>query len=203
MRLSKNFSLEEFTYSKIVDKHIKPTSFQINKLQYLAENLLQPIRDKFGPLKITSGLRDLKVYRALVKAGYPASKTSDHFLVPYLIKYKGEWLVPSWAPNPRGRGAADFIALKADAWELWHWVLKKFDKPGWDFNQFIIYPKDFSSVKTDYFHISNPSHIFAAKSITPSRNPILVYVNGNEKFKGAKFVSFDYFKKVMGKDFKF
>jgi len=197
MQLSKNFNLKEFTYSEVTKKHLKPTEFQIEKLRYLAENLLQPIRDKFGPLKITSGLRDLEVYRALVKAGYPASKTSDHFLVPYLYKYNDEWLVPTWAPNPRGRGAADFIALKTDAWDLWFWVLDEFKKPGWDFNQFIIYPKKYSSAKVDYFHISNPSHIFPAKSITPSRNPLLVYVNGNRKFKGAKFVSFKEFKRVI------
>jgi len=202
MHLSKNFGLEEFTYSAVAKQHITPTKFQVEKLRYLAQNILQPIRDKWGPLKITSGLRTYETYLALVKHGYPASKTSDHFLIPYLMwnRRKKEWFVPNSAPNPRGKGAADFIPLKANAWDVWYWVLDNFT-PSSDFNQFIIYPKKYSYVKNDYFHIANPAKIFKCHNIVPSKRPLLVFVKGNPNFT-EEFVSFEKFIKIMGKKFK-
>jgi len=201
-KLSENFQLSEFIYSSVSKEEIRPTKFQIEKLKYLAQNILQPIRDKWGPLRITSGLRTYKTYLALKKKGYPASKTSDHFLIPYLkwSVIKQMWLVPSDVPNPRGKGAADFIAIRANAWDVWYWVLENF-KPGEDYNQFIIYPKNYSYVKTDYFHISNPAKIFNCPSIVPSKRPILVFVKGNNNFD-EEFVSFEKFIKIMGKKFK-
>lgn len=206
-QLSKNFYLNEFTYSKTADKRVTPTDFQIDLLGRLAKNLLQPIRDKFGSLKITSGLRDREIYDALIKAGYPASKTSDHFLVPYLIYIdkKKDWYAPAWAPNPRGRGAVDFTLFNStifDIWDVWYWILNTFDRPGIDYNQVIIYPSGYSKVKGNYIHISNPSKLFKSKHIVPSRRPTMVYVAGNKKFRGYNFVSFDYFKNIMKTKFK-
>jgi len=199
-KLSENFNLSEFTYSKAADRRIKPTEFQIGMLKRLCEDLLQPIRDAFGSLRITSGLRDRVIYDALVKAGLPASKTSDHFLVPYLTKVGNEWMAPTFAPNPRGKGAADFVPLNADAWIVYYWIIKRF-KPKFDFNQVIIYPKDYSKANSDYIHIANPARLFIAKAIIPSKQPILVYVAGNKKFN-KDFVSLDEFKKSMGNKFK-
>lgn len=199
-KLSDNFNLSEFTYSKAANRRIKPTEFQIGMLKKLCEELLQPIRDGFGPLRITSGLRDKVVYDALVKAGLPASKTSDHFLVPCLTKVGDKWLAPASAPNPRGKGAADFVLLKADAWRVYYWIIKRF-KPRFDFNQVIIYPKAYSKASSDYIHIANPARLFIAKAIVPSKKPILVYVAGNKKFS-KDFVSLDEFKKSMGNKFK-
>ena len=200
-QLSKNFKLSEFTYSKTANKHIKPTDFQIEMLKQLCVNLLQPIRDKFGSMKITSGLRDKEVYDALVKAGYPASKTSDHFLVPYLVKKGKVWLAPADAPNPRGKGAADFMPLKADIWDVYCWVMNNF-KASTDFNQLIIYPAAYSNIKRDFIHISNPARLFIAKYIIPSTKPLLVCVKGNKKFAGKTYVSLEYFKDRMGRKFR-
>lgn len=204
-QLSKNFYLNEFTYSETANKRVDPTDFQIDLLGRLAKNLLQPIRDKFGSLEITSGLRDREIYDALIKAGYPASKTSDHFLVPYLIyiKEKKDWFAPTWAPNPRGRGAADFSLSDIwDIWDVWYWILDTFNRPGIDYNQVIIYTSSYSKVNSNYIHISNPSKLFKSKHIVPSRRPTMVYVVGNKKFKGYSFVPFDYFKDIMKCKFK-
>jgi len=200
MKLSANFTLEELTYSEAAHKHVEATEFQIGMLKELCQNLLQPIRNKFGPVRITSGLRDLLVYRAMLKAGYEPSKTSDHFLVPSLYQHKGDWLVPTCAPNPRGKGAVDFYALGANIWDVYYWILDNF-RPSRDFNQVIIYSKKYSN-RGDFIHLSNPARLFIAKSIVPSKRPVMVYVKGNRRFKNDTYVSFNEFKKIMRKRFK-
>jgi zinc D-Ala-D-Ala carboxypeptidase len=60
MNLSQNFTLQELTKSdtavrKGIDNN--PNSDQITKLQLLCENILQPVRDHFGPVVVTSGYR--------------------------------------------------------------------------------------------------------------------------------------------------
>jgi zinc D-Ala-D-Ala carboxypeptidase len=60
MNLSKNFTLQELTKSdtavrKGIDNN--PNSDQIAKLQLLCENILQPVRDHFGTVVVTSGYR--------------------------------------------------------------------------------------------------------------------------------------------------
>jgi len=59
-KLSKNFSLEEMTFSETATRKgisNKPTKIQLEKLTTLCDNLLQPVRDKFGSTVVTSGLR--------------------------------------------------------------------------------------------------------------------------------------------------
>jgi len=60
MNLSRNFSLQELIKSdtairKGIDNN--PNSDQIEKLKALCENILQPVRDHFGRVKVTSGYR--------------------------------------------------------------------------------------------------------------------------------------------------
>jgi hypothetical protein len=56
MKLTKNFSLSEFTRtSKQVDNI--PHDAEIQALKKLCENVLQPIRDEFGSVTVTSGYR--------------------------------------------------------------------------------------------------------------------------------------------------
>ena len=60
MQLSRNFSLQELIKSdtairKGIDNN--PNSDQIEKLKLLCENILQPVRDHFGRVKVTSGFR--------------------------------------------------------------------------------------------------------------------------------------------------
>ena len=55
----RNFSLQELTKSdtairKGIDN--EPNADQIDKLKALCENILQPVRDQFGRVKVTSGL---------------------------------------------------------------------------------------------------------------------------------------------------
>lgn len=60
MNLTKNFTLEELTYSataSVLKIPNKPNKEQIENLKRLAISILQPIRDKFGAVTISSGFR--------------------------------------------------------------------------------------------------------------------------------------------------
>ena len=76
MNLSKNFSLAEMTKS-VTAKRLgidnTPNEQQIEFLIELCENVLQPLRDKMGPILITSGLRVPKLNKAV-----GGSTTSQH-----------------------------------------------------------------------------------------------------------------------------
>lgn len=76
MKLSANFSLSELTKSDTaVRKGIDntPDAAVTASLQALVTNILQPIRDKFGRVKVTSGYRSPEL-----NASIGGSKTSHH-----------------------------------------------------------------------------------------------------------------------------
>ena len=60
MNLSRNFTLQELIKSDTAIRmniNNNPSSGQIEKLTALCENILQPVRDHFGRVKVTSGFR--------------------------------------------------------------------------------------------------------------------------------------------------
>ena len=60
MKLSSNFSLSELTKSQTAERHgisNQPTEEHTENLRLLCENVLQPVRDQFGPVMISSGYR--------------------------------------------------------------------------------------------------------------------------------------------------
>jgi uncharacterized protein YcbK (DUF882 family) len=64
MNLTRNFNLQELTKSdtairKGIDN--EPNADQIDKLKTLCEKVLQPVRDHFGRVKVTSGYRSTRV----------------------------------------------------------------------------------------------------------------------------------------------
>ena len=68
MQLTRNFSLQELIKSdtairKGIDNN--PNADQIEKLKALCENILQPVRDHFGRVKITSGYRSVELCMAI------------------------------------------------------------------------------------------------------------------------------------------
>ena len=78
MELSENFSLEELcrTETGVVNQ---PGEKELEKLLYLATYILQPIRNKFGEITVTSGYRSPAVQAALTAQGRPTSNTiSQH-----------------------------------------------------------------------------------------------------------------------------
>ena len=98
MQLSRNFSLQELIKSDTAIRQgidNNPNSDQIEKLKLLCENILQPVRDHFGRVKITSGFRSPKLCLAI-----GSSADSQHA--------KAE--------------AADFECLDVDNAELADWI---------------------------------------------------------------------------------
>ena len=76
MKLSKNFSLKELTYSQTAIRNgisNLPNEEQLVNLTALCQRVLQPVRDKYGVISVSSGLR-AEALNTLIGG----SKTSDH-----------------------------------------------------------------------------------------------------------------------------
>lgn len=77
MKLSKNFTLEEFLRSQTATRHginMQPTEEQLENLQRLVTTGLQPLRDHVGAsVNVSSGLRPLELNRLI-----GGSETSEH-----------------------------------------------------------------------------------------------------------------------------
>ena len=76
MQLSKNFSLSEFTRSDTAQRqgidNTLVTTEQLLNLAHLCHMVLQPLRDRFGPIRINSGYRCPKLNEAV--GGAPNSQ---------------------------------------------------------------------------------------------------------------------------------
>jgi len=76
MKLTRNFSLKEFTRSDTATRlgiDNTPSNDEIENIQLLCEKVLQPLRNEFGPLKINSGYRCVELCEAI-----GSNKHSNH-----------------------------------------------------------------------------------------------------------------------------
>ena len=76
MRLSKNFILSEITRSNTATRlgiSNEPTKEHLENMQRLISNLIQPLRDELGPIRISSGYRNPSLNRAI-----GGSRSSQH-----------------------------------------------------------------------------------------------------------------------------
>ncbi len=77
MRLSKNFVLSEITRSNTAKRlgiDNEPTKKDLENLQRIVTNLLQPLRDHLGPIRISSGYRSKELNRAIGGSRNPVSQ---------------------------------------------------------------------------------------------------------------------------------
>ena len=98
MNLTRNFSLLELTKSDTAIRrgiNNNPNAEQIEKLKALCENILQPVRDHFGRVKVTSGYRSAELCIAI-----GSSVNSQHARAE----------------------AADFEVVGTDNVELFDWI---------------------------------------------------------------------------------
>ena len=105
MNLSRNFTLTELTKSDTAIRrgiNNNPNSGQIEKLKMLCEKILQPVRDHFGRVKVTSGFRSPELCQAI---GSSANS------------------------QPARAEAADFEVVGVDNAELADWIHRELD---WD-----------------------------------------------------------------------
>jgi hypothetical protein len=130
MKLTKNFTLQEMTFSQTAERKgiiNAPTEKEIESLKRLCEDILQPLRDKIGGVNISSGFRSVKLNKKIGGSkssqhckGEAADLTSNEFNVyeicaaiinlklPFhqLIEEFGSWVHVSIAPKgqkPRGQ----------------------------------------------------------------------------------------------------
>lgn len=96
MQITENFSLEELTRTSTGLPN-RPGKTELDKLLLTATYLLEPVRKKWGMIKVTSAFRSEAV-NALVGG----SSTSQHV--------KGE--------------AADIVPVEADLDEVFGWIVK-------------------------------------------------------------------------------
>lgn len=76
MQLSKHFTLDEFTFSQTAVRNgldNTPSPAVIANLQNLCNNLLEPLRERVGPIRITSGYRS-----SLVNSRVGGASNSQH-----------------------------------------------------------------------------------------------------------------------------
>ena len=98
MNLTRNFTLSELIKSDTAIRrgiNNNPNAEQIEKLKALCENILQPVRDHFGRVKITSGYRSVELCEAI-----GSSARSQHARAE----------------------AADFEVVGVDNAELFDWI---------------------------------------------------------------------------------
>ncbi|MDH5785346.1 MAG: D-Ala-D-Ala carboxypeptidase family metallohydrolase [Chromatiales bacterium] len=102
IQLSKNFYLDEFQRSQTATRHgidmtiVEGGVFHAN-LKRLCRDVLQPVRNHFGPVSITSGYRPAKLNK-LIKG----SKTSQH-----LTCQAADFVVPGHTPLEVARWIRD------------------------------------------------------------------------------------------------
>ena len=76
MKLSKNFALSEITHSNTAKRlgiDNEPTETHLQNMQHLVDNLIQPLRDAVGPIRVSSGYRNPALNRAI-----GGSRSSQH-----------------------------------------------------------------------------------------------------------------------------
>ena len=103
MKLSLNFSLKELTASQTADRKgidNTPTEEHIENLKLLCENILQPTRDEWGIISVSSGYRSPELCLAI-----GSSERSQH---------------------ARGQAAA-FECHRVDNKMLFEWITNELD----------------------------------------------------------------------------
>ena len=68
MKLSRNFTLNELTRSGTAQRRgidNEPTDAHLDNLQRIVDEILQPMREDLGPIRVTSGQRSPKLNRAI------------------------------------------------------------------------------------------------------------------------------------------
>ena len=98
MELSRNFTLTEVTKSDTaIRKGINnnPNAEQIEKLKSLCENILQPVRDHFGRVKVTSGFRSPELCQAIgssVNSQHAKAEAADFECVGVENAERADWI---------------------------------------------------------------------------------------------------------------
>ena len=105
MNLTRNFSLQELIKSdtairKGIDNN--PNADQIEKLKKLCENVLQPVRDHFGRVKVTSGFRSPDLCVAIgssVNSQHAKAEAADFEVIGVDNAEVADWVYTNCRPD--------------------------------------------------------------------------------------------------------
>ena len=105
MNLTRNFSLQELIKSdtairKGIDNN--PNADQIEKLKRLCENILQPVRDHFGRVKVTSGFRSPELCVAIgssVNSQHAKAEAADFEVIGVDNAEVADWVYTNCRPD--------------------------------------------------------------------------------------------------------
>lgn len=126
MKLSENFTLEELIRTSLSLPNL-PNIQEEEKLLYLANYLLQPIRDRYGAIKITSGFRceevNLKV-GGTSSSQHRLGEAVDFFPLQHPIEDVYRWIVED---SRLAFGQVIFETKNGGKWI--HLSLVRFSKP--------------------------------------------------------------------------
>lgn len=105
MNLTRNFSLQELIKSdtairKGIDNN--PNADQVEKLKRLCENILQPVRDHFGRVKVTSGFRSPELCVAIgssVNSQHAKAEAADFEVIGVDNAEVADWVYTNCRPD--------------------------------------------------------------------------------------------------------
>ena len=105
MNLTRNFTLQELIKSdtairKGIDNN--PNADQVEKLKRLCENVLQPVRDHFGRVKITSGFRSPELCVAIgssVNSQHAKAEAADFEVIGVDNAEVADWVYTNCRPD--------------------------------------------------------------------------------------------------------
>ena len=105
MNLTRNFTLSEMIKSDTaIRKGINNNhnAEQIEKLKALCENILQPVRDHFGRVKITSGFRSVELCEAIgssARSQHARAEAADFEVVGVDNAELFDWIKDNLSPD--------------------------------------------------------------------------------------------------------
>ena len=105
MNLSRNFTLSELIKSDTaIRKGINnnPNAEQIEKLKSLCENILQPVRDHFGRVKVTSGFRSPELCLAIgssINSQHAKAEAADFEVIGTSNAELADWIYKNLQPD--------------------------------------------------------------------------------------------------------
>lgn len=150
-QITKDFHTDEFTWSNAAEKHASLNDHNSFLLRSLCEDILQPMRDHFGRITITSGIRDKRIIKALKAAGYPVSSTTDHSYGDVEVYRFGVGAADIVPKEAKGEDGTDAL------WNVYEWCVEQYNRGKLPFGQCIIYPDPDDNPLTHdgFIHISN------------------------------------------------
>jgi hypothetical protein len=180
MKLSKNFSSEEFT--KIPYEQLP--KLQQLMLQNITNNILQPIRNEVGKsITVTSGMRTSEDYERLKAKGFFPSESSDHFYGTGFALSDPNKILKYGKTYFYSVGAADFTVLGMLPKDVFNICYHMVQNGELDIGQLIL---EYGGVGgSSWIHVSNPQTLIYSLKASDlfKKTKVLTSDDGGKTYK--------------------